>query len=132
MRFALSRSVTPSNTGVTLAYFASALSAFLGFPFLAYVPTVFFFRWSPNDTKKNRIAYFIIKTILYAIWTFRNRAAFYNSNETSSAIIKYAFQDISRRIRSDFFRLPPSRFSDLWASPSICAVDLGVLRIFLE
>ena len=114
------------------AHFIPALSALLGFPFLANVVTVFFFCWLPNDTKKNRIAYFIIKTILYAIWTFRNKATFHNGNETSSAIVKYALQDISRRIRLDFFRLSPSRFADLWVSPTICAVDSGVLRVFLK
>lgn len=60
------------------SYFTPPLSSLLRSPFRPYVPSVFSFRWSSNHRKKNAIAVFLIKSILYAIWIFRNRATFHN------------------------------------------------------
>ena len=76
------------------SHFVAPLSLLVGADFLANVPTVFFFRWSSNHRRKNAVAYFLVKTILYAIWTFRNKTTFHNGNESSRAIIRYALCDI--------------------------------------
>ena len=44
-----------------------------------------------------RLARFLIKTTLYGIWKFRNKATFHNSHEDSQAIIRYIKTDIRNR-----------------------------------
>ena len=88
------------------SHFVPCLSSLVCFPFRPYVPMVFFFRWSSNHRKKNSIAIFLIKSILYAIWKFRNKATFHNGKESHTAIIRYALFDITNRIKLDFFDSP--------------------------
>lgn len=52
----------------------------------------------PND-KSRRLILFVLKSILYGIWWFRNKAVFHNGKEDSRAIIKYIVVDIKNRIR---------------------------------
>ena len=110
-------------------HFSPVLSTLTGFVFIANILTVFFFRWPSNDRKCNRIAYFMIKTILYAIWKFRNKATFHNGREDYRAIIKYALHDIKGRICLDFYRLPQSRFLKIWGIPCLCNVDDDFLTL---
>ena len=117
--------------GRVWAHFAPALSALLGSPFLATIPTVFFSRWGLADRKRNGITLFLVKSILYAIWSFRNKATFHNGNEDHRAIIKYSLHNIQSRIRLDFSRLSPSRFRYFWATPAIFAMASDVLYIYL-
>ena len=61
----------------------------------------------------------VLKTILYAIWKFRNKATFHNGKETSGAIVKYIFLDVRNRISCDHFRLPLADFFAIWESPVV-------------
>ena len=110
-------------------YFAPCLSLLIESPFTANVVTAFFFRWSSHHRKKNAVAHFVIKTILYGLWTFRNKATFHNGTESHKAIIKYALFDISNRIKLDFFRLPLTRFKSLWTIPGFCTLQDNDLRV---
>ena len=112
------------------SHFVPCLSSLIGSPFSPYVPSVFFFRWSSNHRRKNAIAIFFIKSILYAIWKFRNKATFHNGNETHRAIIRYTLSDINSRVKLDFFRLPLTRFRALWEIPGFCVIEDGSPRIF--
>ena len=96
------------------AHFKPTLSTLIGVPFESNIVTIFFFRWSSNDLRKNRVAYFLIKTILYAIWCFRNKATFCNNTEDHRAIIKYATYDFLSSVRLDHVRLTSARFADFW------------------
>ena len=80
------------------AHFRSALSLLIGSPFVRNCVSVFFFQWPIIDAKNARLARYLIKTILYVIWTFRNKSTFHNGNETSRAIIKYILSDVRKRI----------------------------------
>ena len=111
------------------SYFSSILTFLLQCPFRPFVPMVFFFRWSSNHRKKNAIAIFFIKSIIYAVWVFRNKATFHNGNECHRAIIRYVLHSVSSRIRLDFFRLPVSRFCSLWELPGFCVVENAALRL---
>ncbi len=108
-------------------HFSPTLSALLGNVFTANVLTVFFFRWPSNIRKTNRIAHFMIKTILYAIWKFRNKTTFHNGTEDHRAIIKYATHDIKSRIRLDHYRLSESAFLEIWGIPCICSLHNDTL-----
>ena len=113
------------------SHFVPCLSFLIDFPFSPYVPSVFFFQWSSNHRRKNVIAIFLIKSILYAIWKFRNKAAFHNSNETHRAIIRYTLSDITSRVKLDFFRLPLTRFRAQWEIPGFCVIEDVSPRILL-
>ena len=52
--------------------FSPTLSALMSSPFSANVKTVFFYLWTSINAKSDRLARFIVKTILYSIWFFRN------------------------------------------------------------
>ena len=62
------------------ARFAPALTLVLGSPFVPNTFTVFFFLWPSASAKRARIARHLVKSILYGIWVFRNKATFYNVN----------------------------------------------------
>ena len=98
-------------------YFSPTLSSLLTAPFSANVLTVFFFKWQSSDRKKNRIARYIVKSVLYGIWKFRNKATFHNGTERSDALIRYISHDIRNRIHLDHFRLTESAFKSAWESP---------------
>ena len=106
--------------------FSPVLDRVLGFRLTLNVPFVFFFIWPPLVTKRARIARHIIKTILYGVWVFRNKATFYNGTEDHRAIIRFVSGDLRSRIKLDHFRLSDSRFSSLWSLPGFCTVENGL------
>lgn len=113
------------------AHFVPVLSLLTQTTFRASVATVFFFRWSSNHRRRNAVALFLIKSILYAIWTFRNASTFRNRYDESNAIIKYASQDIISRIKLDHYRLPVAAFSVLWEVPGFCRINANSAQIFI-
>ena len=86
-------------------YFLPLLSKFIKASLPINVLTIFFFQWTSDDRKLNKVVLFLIKTVLYAIWHFRNKATFHNGTESHKAVIKYAIQDFKRRIKLDHYRL---------------------------
>ena len=104
------------------SHFSPVLSSLLGVAFLPNCLFVFFFQWPRVGAKNARLARFLIKTILYGIWKFRNKATFCNGQEDSQAIIRYIKIDVRKRISLDHFRLPISDFASAWESP-LCVVS---------
>ena len=102
-------------------HFTPLLSALLSCPFVPNCASVFFYQFPCYQSKNLRLLLFVIKTILYGIWKFRNKATFYNGKENSKAIIRYINQDIKKRILVDKHRLSPSVFRDLWSHPALCS-----------
>ena len=56
--------------------------------------TVFFFLWPSASAKRAIIAPHLVKSILYGIWVFRNKATFYNVSYDHRAIIKFVVGDL--------------------------------------
>ena len=110
------------------SYFGPLLSALLKVPFVANVKFVFFYLWGPN---LNQRALYIIKTILYGIWTFRNKATFHNGTETPRAIVRYIKQDITTRLKVDFNRFSADRFTRMWCHPNLCEINNDKLVSYL-
>ena len=95
--------------------------------------SVFFFFQLPSVSRKRlNLFSFIVKTILYGIWVFRNRAIFQNGKEDHRAIIKFISSDILMRVRLDKFRLTETRFNDLWSLPSFCAIESSRISLSLQ
>lgn len=65
----------------------------------------------------------MINTILYAIWSFRNKATFRNATDDHHASIKYVIHDVTSRINLDYGRLPFAGFSKLWGVENFIPVD---------
>ena len=106
------------------AFFIPLLSLLLGLS-TSFVPTcvsVFFFRFPPCVARNRATIVFLVKTILYGVWKFQNKATFHNGTESSRAIIRYITQDITNRIKLDHFHLPASKFRSLWMHPDLCLV----------
>ena len=83
----------------------------LGRQFTCTPPVVFFFSWPNISAKRSAIARFIIKTIIYGVWLFRNiKSTFRNVKDNYRAIIRYVSFDISSRVRVDSLRLTSSCF----------------------
>ena len=96
-------------------HFIPLLSAILTCPFLPTCAYVFFYQF-PNPRQKNRrLLLFILKSILYGIWRFRNKATFNKGKEKSRGIIRY----VSRDIRGDRHRFSPDKFRSLWTHPAL-------------
>lgn len=112
-------------------HFLPTLSLLTQSSFRASVVTVFFFRWSSNHRRKNAIALFLIKSILYAIWTFRNASTFHNRYDEPKAIIRYASQNIISRVKLDHYCLPSAAFSHLWEVPRFCRVNENSIQVFI-
>ena len=104
------------------------LSQILGRQFTCTPPVVFFFYWRNISAKRSAIAHFIIKTIIYGVWLFRNKSTFRNVKDNYRAIIRYVSFDISSRIR-DFLRLTSSCFLDRWSFPPFVCVSDGLLNV---
>ena len=102
-------------------FFVPILSTLLGTPFFPNTSMVFFYQFGCPRQKNFRILLFLIKTILYGIWEFRNKATFHIGKENSRAITRYIIQDIKKQIRLDKHRLNPNTFRDLWEHPAICS-----------
>ena len=101
-------------------FFLPLLSSLLSQPFPLCSASIFFFQLPfPND-KSRRLLLFLIKSILYGIWRFRNKAVFHNGREDSRANTKYIIIDIKNRIKADRFRFSPSKFRSLWCHPALC------------
>ena len=83
--------------------FSATLSALLSSKFVRNCVSVFFFNWQTTNQKNARIARYLVKSILYGIWKFRNKCTFYNGTERSDAIIRFIIQDVKARINIDFF-----------------------------
>ena len=98
----------------------------LGKQFVPNTLTVFFFLWPSASAKRARIARHLVKSILYGIWVFRNKATFYNVSCDQRAITKYIVSDLRQKVRTDFLRLSNSRFSDLWIVDGFCAAEGGL------
>ena len=94
-------------------HFIPLLSALLSLPFVPNCASVFLYQFSCRQPKNLRLLLFVIKTILYGIWKFRNKATFHNGKENLRAIIRYINQDIKKRIFLDKHRLSPTVFRDL-------------------
>ena len=103
------------------AHFVPLLSALLNSPFVPNCSSIFFFQFQCTS-RHFRILLFLIKTILYGIWKFRNKATFRNGKEDSRALIRYIKSNIKNRILIDKHRLSPLTFRDLWSHPSICSL----------
>ena len=108
------------------SHFCPLLSTVLSGRFLVSLLTVFFFGFR-SDVKKSFIARFVIKSVLYSIWSFRNKSTFYNGREEASALIKYAMHSIKGRVKLDFHRLPKEKFLRTWADPGFCSVRNDLL-----
>ena len=111
------------------SHFSPFLSQILGRQFTCTPPVVFFFCWPNISAKRSAIARFIIKTIIYGVWLFRNKSTFRNAKDNYRAIIRYVSFDISSRIRVDFLRLTSSCFLDRWSSPPFVCVSDGLLNV---
>ena len=109
------------------AHFVPLLSGLISSRFSPNCSFVFFFKFSSPSRKGFRIALYVIKTVLYAIWKFRNRSTFHNGSESSGAIIKYVKQNLKSRIKVDFFRLSRDKFVEIWAHDALLSVDGGSL-----
>lgn len=66
--------------------FSPTLSALLATPFSVNVKTGFFHLWPSVGDRVDRLARFIIKTVLYSIWSFRNKTTFYNRTDMSGLL----------------------------------------------
>jgi len=101
--------------------FVPILSALLGIPFVPNTSMVSFYQFSCARQKNFHILLFLIKTILYGIWKFRNKATFHNGKKNSRAITRYIVQDIKNRIFLNKHRLNPNTFRDLGEHPALCS-----------
>ena len=102
-------------------FFLPLLTSLLGSPFTRNCAFLFLYQFSPTQRKNSRLLFFI-KSILYGIWRFRNKATFHNGKEDSRPIIHYIRQDVKKRILLDKHRLSPNVFRDLWVHPAICSL----------
>ena len=113
------------------SYFSPLLSQILGKQFTFTSPVVYFFCWPPISAKRSAIAHYIIKTIIYGIWLFRNKSTFRNVKDNHRAIIRFFPFDICSRIHLDFVCLTPSCFLDRWSFPPFVCVNDGLLNIHI-
>ena len=112
----------PQREG-SLGALLSVLSSLLSCPFVPNCLFVFFFQWPRIDAKSERLARFLITTILHGIWKFRNKATFHNGHDNSRAIIRYIITDIRNCASVDHFRLSHSDFISAWVSPVVSVSD---------
>ena len=102
---------------------AKSVSALLSLPFVPNCASVFLYQFSCRQPKNLHLLLFVIMTILYGIWKFRNKATFHNGKENLRAIIRYINQDIKKRIFLDKHRLSPTVFRDLWSQALVSFRD---------
>ena len=74
---------------------------------------------------------FVVKTILYSIWTFRNRATFHLCKAPSKTIISDAENEIRFRLQHEFSHLRRSPFIKLWAFEK-CLCEVKDDRLILH
>ena len=63
------------------------LSSLLPQPFVVNYQSVFFYSRFNACDKNNAIARYLVKTVLYALWHFRNKATFHNGTEDHRALL---------------------------------------------
>ena len=112
-------------------FFSPLLSSLLGIQFDVNIPTVFFFAWPSPCFKISRIVRFLIKSVLYGISCFRNKATFFNYVVNHKALIKLVICDVKCGIKLAFFRLSESRSMDYWVCGNFCTVSNGTVNIRL-
>ena len=110
------------------SYFSLLLSQILGRQFTFTSPVVFFFCWPPISARST-IARYIIKTIIYGVWLFRNKSTFQNVKDNNQAIIRFVTFDISSCIRIDYVCLTSSCFLHRWSFPPFIRVNNVLLNI---
>ena len=79
-------------------HFRPFLSLILQTNFAVNLFFVFFFLWPSTSAKRANLARLFVKSILYGIWTFRNKSTFHNGTEDHRAIIWYVSSDLKRRV----------------------------------
>lgn len=112
--------------------FSPTLSALMSSPFSANVKTVFFYLWTSINAKSDRLARFIVKTILYSIWFFRNKTTFHNGTDDERAIVRYVRNEMSLRLRADHMRLPIKCSTRLGYTPILVNSLERNLKSFFE
>ena len=113
------------------SFFSPVLSSLLGNVFLPSCTRVFFFRWAPVSPKNAQLIRFLIKTILYGIWKFRNKATFHNGNDTPEGMIRYILSDIKNRVACDYYRLTFPDFKNSWEAPGLCRLNCDSYKLLL-
>ena len=101
-------------------HFLPLLTSLLTSPFRPKCAFVFFYEFPTPHAKNLRLILYLIKSILYGVWKFRNKAVFHNGRENSRAIIKYITASVKGRILIDKHRFSPNKFRSLWVHPAIC------------
>ena len=115
----------------TWEHFVPLLTSLLGFVFVVNLLFVFFFRWPSIEGRRMRLTTYLVKSILYGIWTFRNKATFHNGREDHRAIIRYISNDIRQRVLLDFSRLTESQFLEFWCLPGFCTMEDGLPKVLV-
>ena len=105
------------------AAFSPALSSLLATPFRSNVKKVYFFQWTATSDKNTAIPGYLIKSLLYGIWVFRNKSTFHNRTEDYWAIVRYICHDIAMPLHVDFSRMNKHSFLALWCHDNICEVS---------
>lgn len=114
-------------------YFIPTLTALLGKAFVPNIKFAFFYLWPNTDDTANRIAIYLIKTIIYSIWIFRNKSTFHNGTESPRAIIRYITQTLSVKLHLEYHRLTHQQFVTLWKHPAFCDfVDSEMVFPFVQ
>ena len=115
------------------SFFLPLLTSFVSPPrvFVSNVPSVFFFESTTPSAKHKDVLIYLIQTIIYAVWKFRNRATFYNGRDDHRAIIKFVLQDVKFRLRCDFVSMSRTLFYSRWVFPGLCQVVGDKLTIAL-
>lgn len=103
------------------SHFNHLLSALLNSPFVPNCSSVSFFQFQ-CPWEHFHILLFLMKTILYGLWKFRNKATFHNGKEDWKALIRYIKSNIKNQTLIDKHRLSPNTFCDLWSHPAICCL----------
>lgn len=118
---------------VVWLFFLPLLSSLLVPPrlFVRNVSSVFLFDFETPSPSHKRVLIYLVQTIVYAIWKFRNRAVFHNGRDSHRAIIRYVLQDVRFRIRCDFTSLSRTAFYARWVFPGLCEVVGDKLTITL-
>ena len=114
-------------------FFLPLLSSLLDPPrlFARNVSSIFFFDFATPSPSHRKVVIYLVQSIVYAIWKFRNRAVFHNGRDSHRAIIRYVLQDVRFRIRCDFTSLPRTSFYARWVFPGLCSVVGDRLTITL-
>ena len=98
------------------AHFLPLLSLLISTFFVVNCVSVFLFEFTATDNRSHRLILHFIKSILFGIWKFRNKATFHNGKEDERASIKYICFDVKSRIRIDRFRFSRDKFCSLWCT----------------